>query len=107
MLAILSGLSKAIRDTVAHHWNICVFSRIKYNFWFKWFRSDWRDKPSHPIWFLWDAWHCFDTLSYAALFVLIYLCSEYWEIGAIMSAKWLGFNVFYHKILLIKGSKEC
>lgn len=105
-MAILSGLGKAVRDTIAHHWERCIFTKIGNEFWFKWFRSDWRDKPSHPIWFLWDAWHWFDTLSYATLFVLIYLCSEYWEISVIISAKWLSFSIFYHKILLIKDSVE-
>ena len=106
ILAILAGLGKAVRDTIAHHWGKCIFSKIKNELWFKWFRSDWRDKPNHPIWFLWDAWHCFDSLSYVVYLPILFLFDGWFHLVVIVIFRWLAFHDFYHKILLITEDKD-
>lgn len=62
-LAGLQGAGKALRDTVAHHFPQSVFNKIRWQWLWKWFRSDWRDRPSHIIIPLWDAWHFGDFIA--------------------------------------------
>ena len=99
-LFFLAGMFNAAQDTIVHHWDTSIFARIKSEGWRTWFKSHWRDKPSHKIWFLWDAWHCFKSLE-----KLCYVLIVYFNLGLTIAfisvvALGLGFNLFYEKILI-------
>ena len=111
ILALFAGIAKAGRDTIAHHWDGSIFDRIRSNFWRNWFLSFWQDKPSHPIWFLWDGWHFFDTLEkvcYLSIVLLtatkpiIFPMAGIWYIALIAGMVMVGFNLFYHWIFLTR-----
>jgi len=109
ILAFLAGIAKAGRDTIAHHWDRSIFFRIDSDFWRNWFLSFWQDKPHHPIWFLWDGWHFFDTLEKVCYFAIILLTltkptmfpmAGIWSISLIAGMVMVGFNLFYHWIFI-------
>ena len=112
ILAFLAGIAKAGRDTITHHWDRSIFFRIDSDFWRNWFLSFWQDKPSHPIWFLWDGWHFFDTLEkvcYLSIVLLtatkpiIFPMAGIWYIAIIAGIVMIGFNLFYHWIFLTRS----
>ena len=105
LFAFLAGICKAIRDTVAHHWEISIFAGIKSKVIRNWFQSDYKNKPRHVIWFLWDAWHFSDTLSYVAFIPIILLADQWHEIAIVLCAFYLAFNLFYSEILISKDAK--
>lgn len=103
LIIFLAGIFNAIQDTIRHHWDTSIFTRIKSLFWFRWFRSDWRDKPKHSIWFLWDAWHFFKSLERICYLTIIFLLSGNWFItfGCLVCLG-IGFNLFYHHLLIYR-----
>ena len=114
IFALFAGMAKAGRDTIAHHWHDSVFFQIRSEFWFKWFRSAWTDKPNHPVWFLWDGWHFFDTLEKLCYFSIVLLMSTkclpsifpLWAIWVIVAGcaamAGVGFYLFYWKVFYRK-----
>jgi hypothetical protein len=102
LFGFLAGVGKAGRDTIAHHWERSVFFRIKSVFWFRWFSSDWRLRPSHPFWFLWDGWHGFDSLSILGLGLMGIWVSSWWDLVMGLVLFGIGFGWFYNKLLLEK-----
>jgi len=111
ILAFLAGIAKAGRDTITHHWDRSIFFRIDSDFWRNWFLSFWQDKPSHPIWFLWDGWHFFDTLEKVCYLWIVLLTATkpiifpmagIWYIAIIAGMVMIGFNLFYHWIFLTR-----
>lgn len=66
ILALMHGFGKALRDTVAHHFPESIFNRATDPRAWKWYRSDWQDRPAHKIVPLWDAWHFGDFWASAA-----------------------------------------
>lgn len=96
----LAGFAKAIRDTIAHHWERSVFNFISNEFLREWMRSDWRNRPHHCIWFIWDGWHFAESILYASLFSMMLLRCGIWDVGFGIAAFGLSFNLWYHKFLL-------
>jgi len=70
-IGLLAGAMKALRDTIAHHWDRSIFSKIKNDKIRKWFESKYENRPKLPeiLSFLWDGWHFGDFFSYALLFI--------------------------------------
>jgi len=104
ILIFLAGVFNAVQDTIAHHFESSIFNRIKSERWKRWFKSDWQDKPSHPFWFLWDAWHFFKTLERICYLIIIFLITGNWfvALGCLVFLGF-GFNLFYHHFLIRKG----
>jgi len=104
LAGILAGFFKAVRDTIDHHWERCLFREITNTKVRNWFKSDWRDKPSHIIAPLWDGWHCSDFFSYVSFTGLAYYASEYQDYFrstfVFLAIMLFVFRVFYHKILI-------
>jgi len=103
-LIFLAGTCNAIQDTIAHHWDTSIFARIRSDFWRRWFQSDWRNRPGHPIWFLWDAWHCFKMIEKLCYILIIQILIKDWFF-TLLCAGLLGltFNAFYKYILIRKS----
>lgn len=101
ILGFLGGIAKAMRDTIAHHFERSVFSGFS-GFWFKWFLSYPGNKPTHPIWFLWDGWHFADN--FQILMFLLAISSGLNWLDAIVFGICFGlaFRVFYHHLFLNK-----
>lgn len=101
---ILAGFFKAVRDTIAHHWERSVFNEIKNIRFREWLQSDWRNKPNHFIAPLWDGWHFSDFCSYASFCELAFYASlnqDYFRSTFVFLTVMLGsFYVFYHKIFV-------
>lgn len=109
-IAFLSGILKALRDTVAHHWDKSIFKLIEYEPLFQWFESDWQRKYEFPFWRLYapfiDAWHFGDFFSYVLIglgytFAAKKMYIE-WYHHLIFLLSWLlGFNLFYTYLFVI------
>lgn len=97
-LSILAGSGKALRDTVSFHWDNCIFARIKNKRWYRWFKSDYEDRPNYLIWFLWDAWHFGDTISYASLLALMVTIETWLQVAICAITMGVIFQLLYHGI---------
>ncbi len=74
ILLLLSGLSKAVKDTIEHHYLISIFQKLNPKFWnhdLSWVNKykDGDVLKGSAFWgsttifvFLTDAWHLFDTI---------------------------------------------
>jgi hypothetical protein len=112
ILGLIAGIAKAGRDTIAHHWDSSIFNEIRHAGWRKWFMSWYLNKPDHPIWFLWDGWHCFDTLEKACyLSIILLTATKRFETNSLIATNWslvivvalgaiVGFNLCYHWIFI-------
>lgn len=105
LFAFLAGICKASRDTIAHHWKVSIFAKIKSNVIRNWLKSDWDKKPNHFIWFLWDGWHFFDTFSYLSFVPIIRTAKEWYEIAIVLCCFFLALNLFYSEILISKDAR--
>jgi hypothetical protein len=102
LLGFAAGTSKAVRDTVAHHWSRSIFSRIRSRRWNIWFASKWELRPDHPVWFLWDAWHFFDSLEILCLIFSGVWISNYWGLICVLIMVGIGFEICYKRLFLSK-----
>lgn len=90
-LLIISGLAKAIQDTLEFHYWKSIFAKAKYENWwnpnmswenkYKWFPNSkiltWL--ISNPLVFVTDAWHTFGLIRNFAIFATIPIISgNYW-----------------------------
>ena len=100
VLSMLAGIGKGTANTIAHHFYKSIFANIKSEFWLKWFQSSWLDRPNHPIWFLWDGWHFFDTLSYFVYLPLCLLVTDWLQLIEIVAFRWLMFHLLYNYLLI-------
>jgi len=97
-VALLLGIFKAWRDTIAHHNSIMVFNT-------RWFKSFWDDKKYHFGPFKVDAWHVFDNL---IVLMIVYLAStsrenaSFLQIAGLILIYWATFSLFYKKLLIKK-----
>lgn len=114
-LAFFAGTcGKAVRDIIKFHWNICIFNQLlpKNSKTWKWFRSDWRDKPKNPplSWSLfaplWNGWHCGDFISYVLLGIALYNCNNFIEFIICLTIFWTFFELFYKYIYRINFEKN-
>ena len=108
----IGGVAKALRDTCTDHFDISIFSLIKDEFWYKWFKSHWKDKPGKDNWryyfpFLWDGRHFGDALSYFPwAFLAVYsMLTQLRFLGLItyLVIFFVSFTLFYHRIFLIES----
>ncbi len=103
ILAVIAGIAKAGRDTISHHFYQSIFNCTNFPALRKWFLSDWEDKPSHPVWFLWDGWHCFDTLEKVCYLAIVLLVATNWSLVALIAGGVIvGFILFYESIFLTR-----
>jgi len=104
IFGMLAGFFKAVRDTIAHHWERSIFNEIKNVRLREWLRSDWKDKPDHFIAPLWDGWHFSDFCSYVSFCGLAYYASCYgnWFRASFifLALMLITFTIFYHKIFV-------
>jgi len=123
ILLVLSGISKAIKDTVQDHFYNSIFRKLNPAFWEK--GGSWLNKYKDPasgdmtpkFWgsttFLaWttDAWHLFDTLQstfwqLAVTIPFVYLMGWHWWLGIpvlilIKACVSLPFEVAYSKLFV-------
>lgn len=124
-LMVLSGVAKAVKDTLAHHFMISIFSRLDPDFWDSsrsWLNKYEKDNYPKPrflgstTFFVWttDGWHLFDTIqSTAWQLALSIMCLDsfelafYWIFAPLLAIKALvsiPFNLCY-KSLLIREKK--
>ena len=101
MAGVITGTGKAVRDTIDHHWGRSVFMLIENDRVRQWFRSDWTQRPNHPLWFLWDGWHFSDTLSYASLLFLFVFAESIIHVALVAIVIMATFKILYHGVLLI------
>lgn len=104
-LLMLSGLSKSVKDTLAHHFNGSIFSNLNRNYWD--INISWTNKWTFPyaidskpkFWgsttFLsWttDAWHLFDTIQSTCWQLAMAICIQksfiLYSIGIICNEKY-------------------
>ena len=93
------GAAKAVRDTVQFHWGRTWLRRLPWPWLVRWLESDWRRRPRHPLWFLWDGWHCADTVSYAAAFWLAWT-GNLAHVAAGVAVAMAVFNLLFHVVLV-------
>ena len=111
LLIFISGVAKAIIDTLQFHYDSSVFSGLNSSFWNP--NVSWVNQ--HKTWlpaFTTDGWHLFQSIFLTTLFASIVLYKpifNYHEIDAIrMIADFIilrgvfgfGFVLFYNKLLL-------
>lgn len=119
VLVILSGICKAVADTVKHHYDTSIFMAKKSGFWLsdgsnKYKNGDAAQGRKYPAMFdgFTDAWHVFNN---AAFYLLIVAIAVAYTAPFIMSGMWLlkaaliaaagitlhmqTFNIFYNRIL--------
>lgn len=94
---VVSGISKAVCDTIRYHWDRSKFNKIRNKRIWIWFKSDYENRPNHPVWFLWDAWHFFNSLM---LYSLLFAFNSWWM--ALIWAVVIGivFTIFFHKFFI-------
>jgi hypothetical protein len=97
VFAILGGIGKAMRDTIAFKWDKSIFNKIKNDRLRRWFQST-GERPNHIIWFLWDGWHFGDTISYTAILAAMFFVSIWYQV--LLCAVLFGviFQLFFHVI---------
>lgn len=129
LLAALSGVSKAVKDTISHHYSQSVFAQLDPQYWnpaesWKNKYQDWDAGQKEPRFLLattWlvaltDAWHTFDSL-HRLLLIGAGLCGGlaagkktgynwhywrhawYWFVFILVSGA-AGFHVFYHYVFI-------
>jgi hypothetical protein len=105
ILGALYGFFKAMRDTLAHHFYTSIFARCKKPKWYKWFQSDWRDRPKHCFSPLWDGWHFSDFgVSLVTVLGVWKGCDKVVGIMIFAAAAGAVFWVLYKKIFLYAKS---
>lgn len=104
--ALLSGLGKAVRDNVAFRFNRSIFNRIRHEPTRKWFESNWKNKPDHPVAPLWDAWHAGDFLSYAAWAIMLGYLTNIIVAVLALSAMLTLFTLLYHHALMANSEDQ-
>jgi len=106
MLAIVTGISKACRDTIDFHWDYSVFILIKNKKLREWLRSDWTNKPDHLFWFMWDGWHFFDTLTIAGCLALLRVKPDFLQVVVFIVVAICIFQVFFDSLLVTKSATK-
>lgn len=101
VLAVVGGIDKAIRDTVAFKFDRSIFSKIKNDRLRRWFQST-GDHPNHLIWFLWDGWHFGDTLSYVSLLAAMFFVSSWYQVALCAVLVGATFQLFFHVLFRIR-----
>lgn len=119
ILAILSGISKAIKDKINFHYYDSVFNQKGNSFFWnpelsslnKYKNQDPKQGPkffgstTFLVW-LTDAWHLFDTIFYLLTLIMVALPSMvflWWQAVMILILLWViksvTFELFFSKIL--------
>lgn len=65
-IGVMAGFWKAVRDTVSFHLRTSFFSLLEtaHPAIYRWVRSYWTDRPGHPFFPIWDAWHFAETMAW-------------------------------------------
>ena len=105
LLGIVIGFLKALRDTIAHHWDNCIFRYLSPEWLCRFTKSAWDDVFFRidvlgiPIKF--DAWHVLDWLILGAMFTWAVREAKVRHFIAFAVSSGLTFVLFYHKLLLV------
>ena len=104
----LAGFGKALRDTVAHHFPVSVFAKITNPTTYRWFQSDWQNKPAH--WFspTWDAWHFGDFLTWASpplCLAIVGGAGLSWTAAIYYFAGFAPYFLLFYKLILVQKNQ--
>lgn len=111
-LIFVSGISKAIADTISFHHDKSVFKNAG-----NWFnpslswknKYDWFPKSkfltwiiSNPLVFITDAWHFFGMIERVSIFSCLFFCFQWWIIPILYLWFTIVFHIFYTWIFIKK-----
>lgn len=101
---MLSGLSKSVKDTLDHHFDVSIFKYLNPYFWdsnLSWCNK-WKDACpeekgfTEKFWgssrwfvFLTDAWHLFDTIQSTCWQLALAICIQKWGLLGITCNEYL------------------
>ena len=109
LLVILSGISKAIMDTIQFHFDKSVFKG-------EWFdpNKSWNNKYTwsnnkflswllqNPLVFLTDAWHFFGMIQRMSIFSILFFHITWWWVPILYVIFALTFHIFFTYIFIKK-----
>jgi hypothetical protein len=102
LLGFIVGILKAVRDTIAHHFDISVFHNLP-GWLYQFMQSDPMNSLvqftvfNYPVRI--DGWHVSDWLLIGCLFILSE-CKSVWRFAIFVISATLAFVLFYHHLLL-------
>lgn len=99
--AILAGTAKAIRDTIDFHFERSIFNQIKNEKIRLWFESDWRRRPDHIFFFLWDGWHCSESLLILFLVIDVLYKPDILQVIYFLLIMGITFEYLFHNKFLV------
>ncbi len=101
ILLIVAAISKAVADTVDHHFDTSIFRKLNPNFWDRDISSE---KAKRIFNYKIDAWHLSQSLMIVAMIAATVFhvpkLEWYYEIAIAGTAWNIVFNTFYNKILI-------
>lgn len=112
-LIILSGICKAIVDTISHHYDESIFSKLNPFYWnpdISW-KNKYKNKESGKESFflsktllvsLTDAWHLFGLLERIFIFLSVFLIGKLYLLALLYGTFTTSFHIFYTYIFKLK-----